>query len=310
VGFSARDAENPEHPLPLIDRPIPGPFGVGHIPSPPVIENAARGVVRRLKLTSATLGGGAGMANVNVLLSLMEPCRRDVTAAAALGTPSAPCVPARRTLQSAVPLRDTCSENLGGRGARPAMKHAASRDLYAYWEERRGTRPAPERADIEPGAIRGVLSDAFILGLDNAGDYPIRLAGTRVCALFGREIKAESFLDLWTPTCRRVVADLMAILADEYVGTVAGVTAQSAAGETIDLELLFLPLGTRRPSTARAIGVLAPLTIPSWLGATPIGPLTLGNRRHIGPASERRLLPRFMAPRAWRGLRVYQGGQA
>ena len=44
------------------------------------------------------------------------------------------------------------------------MKHAASRELYAYWEERRGTRPAPERAEIEPGAIRGVLSDAFILG--------------------------------------------------------------------------------------------------------------------------------------------------
>lgn len=189
------------------------------------------------------------------------------------------------------------------------MKHAASRELYAYWEERRGTRPAPERADIEPGAIRGVLSDAFILGLDNVGNYPIRLAGTRVCALFGREIKVESFLDLWTPACRRVVADLLAILADEYVGTVAGVTAQSAAGETIDLELLFLPLGTRRPSTARAIGVLAPLTVPSWLGAIPIGALTLGNRRHIGPASER-LLPRFMAPRAWRGLRVYQGGQA
>ena len=34
------------------------------------------------------------------------------------------------------------------------MKHAASRELYAYWEERRGQRLAPERTDIEPGAIR------------------------------------------------------------------------------------------------------------------------------------------------------------
>ena len=46
------------------------------------------------------------------------------------------------------------------------MKHAASRELYAYWQERRGKRAAPERADIEPGAIRQVLSDAFILALD------------------------------------------------------------------------------------------------------------------------------------------------
>ena len=77
------------------------------------------------------------------------------------------------------------------------MKHAASRELYAYWEERRGTRPAPERAEIEPGAIRGVLSDAFILALDGSAGHPVRLAGTRVCALFGRELKGESFLDLW-----------------------------------------------------------------------------------------------------------------
>ena len=28
------------------------------------------------------------------------------------------------------------------------MKHAASQELYAYWEKRRGTRPAPERAEI------------------------------------------------------------------------------------------------------------------------------------------------------------------
>ena len=77
------------------------------------------------------------------------------------------------------------------------MKHAASRELYAYWQEKRGTRRAPERAEIEPGAIRGVLSDAFILALDRNRGHPVRLAGTRVCALFGREIKGESFLDFW-----------------------------------------------------------------------------------------------------------------
>jgi hypothetical protein len=188
------------------------------------------------------------------------------------------------------------------------MKHAASRELYAYWEERRGSRSAPERADIEPGAIRGALSDAFILALDDAGGHPLRLAGTRVCALFGREIKDEPFLGLWTQTSRPVVASLFAILADEYVGTVAGVTAQNEAGETVDLELLFLPLGTRRPSLARAIGILAPLKIPQWLGASPIGALTLGSRRHLGPEVGRRLLPRFVTQRVWRGLRVYEGG--
>jgi hypothetical protein len=194
-------------------------------------------------------------------------------------------------------------------GVNEAMKHAASRELYAYWQEKRGTRPAPERAEIEPGAIRGVLSDAFILALDHAGGHPVRLAGTRLCALFGREIKAEPFLDFWAASSRSTMEGLVSILAEECTGTVAGVTAQNETGEAIDLELLLLPLGVRRPSFARAIGVLAPLRVPAWLGVTPIGALTLGGRRHIGAELEKRLLPRFMGARGRHGLKVYDGGR-
>ncbi len=156
------------------------------------------------------------------------------------------------------------------------MKHAASRELYAYWEERRGQRPAPERADIEPGAIRAALSDTFILELDATDGHSFRLAGTRVCALFGRELKGESFVDLWDLGSRDPIADLLAISTDESVGTVAGVTAHSTAGEPLELELLLLPLGMRRPRLARTIGILAPLKPPAWLGVNPIGALTLG----------------------------------
>ncbi len=120
------------------------------------------------------------------------------------------------------------------------MKHAASRELYAYWQELRGRRPAPERAEIEPGAIRQILSEAFILALDHTAGYPFRLAGTRVCALFGRELKGESFVRLWDETSRRTIRDLLGILADEWVGTVAGVTAHNTSGELVELELLLL----------------------------------------------------------------------
>jgi hypothetical protein len=203
------------------------------------------------------------------------------------------------------------------------MKHASSRELYTYWEERRGKRPAPERVDIEPGAIRGVLSETFILALGEAATgQPFRLAGTRVCALFGRELKGESFIGLWAAASQRAVTDLLTVLAEESVGTVAGVSAVNDSGQPLALELLLLPLGTRRPSLARAIGILAPLHRPTWLGASPIGALTLGSRRHIGAAAERRILPRFLGsglassgsgllpPRLRRGLVVYEGGRS
>jgi hypothetical protein len=188
------------------------------------------------------------------------------------------------------------------------MKHAASRELYAYWEERRGQRAAPQRADIEPGAIRHVLSDAFILALDGGAGHPFRLAGTRLCALFGREVKGEPFIGLWAAASQPIVADLLAILNDEHVGTVAGVTALSADHQPLDLELLLLPLAASRPSLARTIGILAPLKTTPWLGASPIGALNLGSRRHIGASVQTRLLPRLMAPRR-RHLVVHEGGR-
>jgi hypothetical protein len=46
------------------------------------------------------------------------------------------------------------------------------------------------------------------------------------------------------------------------------------------------------------------------IGTGPLGPLTLGSRRHVGPAVEKRLLPRFLAPRSRRNLVVYDGGRS
>jgi hypothetical protein len=190
------------------------------------------------------------------------------------------------------------------------MKHPASRRLYAYWDELRGKRPAPERAEIEPGAIRQILSEAFILALDHAAGYPFRLAGTRVCALFGHELKGGSFLAMWDDASRPVIRDLVGILTDESVGTVAGVSASTARGEAMELELLLLPLSAPRPNLARTIGVLAPLSIPPWIGVSPVGPLTLRSHRHIGAAVEKRLLPRFLTARSRRGFVVYDGGRS
>jgi hypothetical protein len=103
---------------------------------------------------------------------------------------------------------------------------------------------------------------------------------------FGRELKGESFINLWSIGSRQAISDLLTISSEESVGTVAGVTAENVMSEQVDLELLLLPLGIRRPSLARTIGILAPLKAPPWLGTTSIGALTLGSRRHIGATAK------------------------
>ena len=45
----------------------------------------------------------------------------------------------------------------------------------------------PERDDIDPAAIRRILADSFVLAVE-PGQHPrFRVAGTRICELFGRE---------------------------------------------------------------------------------------------------------------------------
>ena len=51
----------------------------------------------------------------------------------------------------------------GRRGKAKKMKHPSSREFYAYWDEKRGGARAPDRSEIEPGAVRELLGDIFVL---------------------------------------------------------------------------------------------------------------------------------------------------
>lgn len=189
----------------------------------------------------------------------------------------------RAPAPAAVPKRDKSRS----RDAREcAMKHAASRALTAYWNERRGKRAAPDRADIEPGAIRRILGDTFILAFDPHQGHPYRLAGTRVCALFGRELKSEPFLGAWSGEDREAVATLVATAARESNGVVASVAGTTSEDWNVELELLILPLRHRGDGHGRLIGVLAPLAVPFWLGTSRLAAIRLGTYRYLEAARE------------------------
>ena len=193
------------------------------------------------------------------------------------------------------------------------MKHPSIRALYDYWNERRGYRAAPDRADIEPGAIRRVLADTFILAFNASAGHPFRVAGTRVCAAFGRELKGNSFVDMWTVDSQRLLRDLLTVVAHESVGAVAGARGRNAQGE-IEFELLILPLRHRARTDARILGALAPVELPDWFGARPLDRLTLGTLRYLGPEPVARpalrLVPARPPGRMRHGFVVYDGGQA
>lgn len=190
------------------------------------------------------------------------------------------------------------------------MKHPSNRELFDYWNLRRGRRPAPDRADIEPGAIRRVLADTFILSYDEVGGHPFRVAGTRVCAVFGRELKNERFLNLWTSLSRELAQNLVAVVAHEAVGAIASASGRAANGSLHQLELLLLPLSHRGRTDTRMLGALVPNGASHWIGAAPLHQLTLGTLRYLGSGLETPAAAPRPGGRIRRGFVVYDGGQA
>src|SRR5947209_13554600 len=61
--------------------------------------------------------------------------------------------------------------------------------LHAYWERKRGTRPAPTRKEIDPAEIVSLLPHVFLI---EAVGMPLRfryrLIGTAVVELTGRDL--------------------------------------------------------------------------------------------------------------------------
>lgn len=194
------------------------------------------------------------------------------------------------------------------------MKHPSTRSLFEYWTERRGDRPAPERFDIDPAEIRHALGDTFMLAADFVDQLRFRLAGTRVCALFCREIKGEVFTELWDEASRKAVEELTQAVTGENEGFVAGLIGRGEDGREVALEMLLLPLSHVGHARIRALGVLAPFEPPYWLGETPVIALELATLRHVGVGAESLITPAFKhAPenvRVRHGFVVYSGGRA
>ncbi len=205
------------------------------------------------------------------------------------------------------------------------MKHPVSRELFAYWDRLRQGRAAPERAEIDPAAIRGVLSDTFIIGADTRTDpasFPVRLSGTRLNALFLGELKGRSMLDLWLPEDQPAVARLFETVLDDAAPVVAGLRASPRDQRPIDLEMLLLPLRHGGRTHARILGAIAPLKVPSWLGLVAIERLALTSLRllaanavetsparlRVGERDEPTASP-AMAPRRYGRFTVHTGGR-
>src|SRR4030095_13820669 len=145
-------------------------------------------------------------------------------------------------------------------------------------------------------AVRELLGDIFVLSYDNEAGYPFRVAGTRVCALLGRDPKDISFSALFATDSRREIEDIISYVAEEMLPAIAGITAASEDGATAHLELLLLPFNNRAHAPISLTGLLAPFEGD------------LGTIRDFKVTSWRYLhRPQKIVPRALRKLTLARG---
>lgn len=163
------------------------------------------------------------------------------------------------------------------------MKHNASRELFEYWNRVRGSERAPHRGSIEPSDIRRILADTFILEVADRENYTVRLAGTRVCSLYCRELKATNFFDLWRGDDRSAMATLAAAVTEDGAAAVVTVAARTCRNQEVAAELILLPLRHTGPGFDRVLGSLAALERPYWLGNEPIERQSITSLRLIWP---------------------------
>lgn len=121
------------------------------------------------------------------------------------------------------------------------MRQKSTKALFTYWDKVRDGRRAPRRFEIEPAQIAGLLPETFILERSTPG-YRFRLAGTRLCQLFGRELRGADFLALWDKEDAQAVQTLLRAVFDHALVGRATFVGHRRSGGTERYDMCVLPL--------------------------------------------------------------------
>lgn len=168
------------------------------------------------------------------------------------------------------------------------MRHESSKQLFEYWDRIRAGRKAPLREEIEPSDIRQLLGDTFILDISGSmRSISYRLAGTRLCAAYGKELKGVAFLVPWDEKdCFELTSAITKVYRDGVPQIICSI-AKTDSGKQVEFETLLLPLKPIDDNNYRILGLSSPSKTPFWLGAEP---LAFNSVKSIRPADSPQII--------------------
>jgi hypothetical protein len=158
------------------------------------------------------------------------------------------------------------------------MRLKTTIELFDYWNNIRGTDVAPLRSQVKPTDLRHILSSLFLLEAVDNGRIAFRLAGTRICDLFGRDLGSTCLSDLWAHGNDDIERTATGVM-EHAIPALLNVTGYSTAGHRASFEIILLPLRCNEGRCDKLLGAIAPTTNASWLEVVPLEFLALDRSR-------------------------------
>ncbi len=135
--------------------------------------------------------------------------------------------------------------------------HPGSRRLFAHWETLRAERPLPKREELTFASVKDLMPDMVVLERDDArGGYRFRLAGSRVCELFGRNLTSGDALAGWDAFEASILSNHFELALKNFQPVLLRMRLLTDTGLTLAAELIAMPIQARESDRIQLIGGL------------------------------------------------------
>jgi hypothetical protein len=192
--------------------------------------------------------------------------------------------------------------------------HPGSRALFRYWEAVRGEMSAPPRDWLDLQKIRTLVPNLFMIERRQGRGYVWRLAGTRVCELWGVELTGKPALTQGDRFERETVNRLLDGVIDTHQPIVLRFRLNSSSGLSIAAEFVGLPLRARHGEATYVFGVIMPFREVSWPRHDQVTTFELSAARTIWtepvPGAREFLLSRSPSGNSQHAFHIINGGRA
>ncbi|MBB4572997.1 hypothetical protein GGI59_005732 [Rhizobium lentis] len=175
------------------------------------------------------------------------------------------------------------------------MRVQTTIEIFDYWNRIRGAADAPLKSQVEPSAVPHLLQSLFILEAREDGDIVFRLAGTRICDLFGRDLRGERFSSLWAHGQHADIERTAMGVMDHAMPALFNATGYSTVGHQASFEIIMMPLRSSHGACDRVLGAIAPVAAASWLEIVPLEFLAL-DRSRLLPEKSSKVTPAELRP--------------